>query len=325
MEYRKLGKTDLLVSPLCLGVSQYGTGIPEEFALRQLDAFVDRGGNFIDTAHVYGDWEPGETARSERVIGKWLHENKKREKLVILTKGAHPRLESMSVPRCAPADIETDLNGSLDCLNVDYIDMYLLHRDDVSLPVSLILDCLENKRRQGKIRHYGCSNWTLKRIMEAEAYARKMNYEGFSCNQIKWSLAQVNAENIPDKSMVLMDRETYVWHKKSGASVTAYNSTAHGWFTKQHKGLAVTDKLSGLYENDTNTTILRIISRAVQEFPLTAIDIALGYMMSHPFSSVPITSFTNESQFEEGMHACEVKLPETLIEELNAVKGLSAA
>jgi aryl-alcohol dehydrogenase-like predicted oxidoreductase len=329
MEYRTLGKTDLLVSPLCLGASQYGTGLSKEFAFGQLDAFADRGGNFIDTAHVYGDWEPGETARSERLIGEWLRKrpgkNGTREKFVIMTKGAHPLLATMHIPRCTPRDIETDLNGSLECLGVDYIDMYLLHRDDVSLPVSLILDCLEKARGQGKIRHYGCSNWTLPRIREAETYARKMNFEGFTCNQIRWSLAQANVEKISDKSMVLMDRETYAWHEKSGASVTAYHSTAHGWFTKQYKGQIIADKLRELYENDTNTAILKIISRSVQEFSLSATDISLGYIMSQPFSSVPITSFSNDSQFEEGMRACEAKLPQTLVDELKAAAGLSAS
>lgn len=323
MKYRKLGKTDLLVSPLCLGVSQYGTGLSKEFAFRQLDAFVDHGANFIDTAHVYGDWEPGETARSERVVGEWFRKSKKRKKIVIITKGAHPRLESMAVPRCKPSDIEMDLNGSLDCLGVNCIDMYLLHRDDVSLPVSLMLDCLEQARRQGKIRYYGCSNWTLPRIREADAYAREAGLEGFSCNQLKWSLAQVNVENIPDKSMVSMDPETYVWHKETGMSITAYNSTAHGWFAKRYRGQPVTDKLRGLYENDTNTNIFKIISHAAQQLSLSITDISLGYMFSHPFSSVPITSFRNDSQFEEGIHACEVKLPQTLIDELNAAKGLS--
>jgi aryl-alcohol dehydrogenase-like predicted oxidoreductase len=321
MEYLKLGKTDLLVSPLCLGASKYGTRLTKEFAFRQLESFVEQGGNFIDTAHVYGDWEPGETARSERVLGEWLQKHRNREKLVIITKGAHPRLKTMSLPRCTPSDIETDLNESLNCLGVDYIDLYLLHRDDVSLPVSQILDCLEKARRQGKIRHYGCSNWTLPRIREADAYARQAGLEGFSCNQLDWSLAQANIENIPDKSMVSMDPETYDWHTKTAMSVTAYHSTAHGWFAKQYTGKTITDNQRSLYENDTNTAILKIISRAAQQLSLTITDISLGYMMSHPFSSVPITSFSNDSQLDEGMHACGVKLPQALIDELNTAKG----
>ncbi|MDR0452374.1 MAG: aldo/keto reductase [Treponema sp.] len=322
MEYFQLGKTDLFVSPLCLGTSKYGTGLSKEFAFRQLDAFVERGGNFIDTAHVYGDWEPGESARSERVLGEWLRKNKGREKLVIATNGAHPRLETMSLSRCTPLDIETDLNESLSCLGVDCVDLYFLHRDDVALPVSHMLDCLEKARGEGKIRHYGCSNWTLPRIREADAYARQTGIEGFSCNQLMWSLAQTNVEKIPDKSMVAMDSETYEWHKKSAMSVTSYHSTAHGWFAKQHAGETVTDRCRDLYENDTNTAILSIVSRAAKQLSLSVTDISLGYMTAQPFSSVPITSFSSDSQLDAGMRACEVKLPRALVDELNAAKGL---
>jgi aryl-alcohol dehydrogenase-like predicted oxidoreductase len=322
MEHIQLNNTDLLVSPLCLGTSQYGTGRTEEFSLRQLDAYRDRGGNFLDTAHVYGDWEPGQTARSERLIGRWLKGVKNRDKLVIMTKGAHPRLETMHIPRCKPKDIETDLDESLACLGTDYIDMYLLHRDDVSVPAADILDCLEQERKKGKIRHYGCSNWTLARIKEIQTLALKGGAEGFTCNQIKWSLAEANVENIADKSMVLMEQETWAWHKSSGVNVTEYNSTAHGWFSKLYKGQTPPDKVRSLYENQTNDELFKIIRNALKKYSLTVTDISLGYLMSQPFTSVPVTSFSSEDQFEEGMHACGVKLPREFVDELNRAKGL---
>jgi aryl-alcohol dehydrogenase-like predicted oxidoreductase len=323
MEYHKLGQTDLYVSPLGMGTGEYGAGLPRESAKHQLDAFIDRGANFIDTAHIYSDWVPGEIARSEGVIGEWLRDRKCREKVVISTKGAHPRLDTMHIPRCSPGEIEQDMNGSLSRLGTDYIDLYFLHRDDPALPVALILDCLEKARKQGKIRYYGCSNWTLPRVKESEAYARQTGIAGFSCNQIKWSLAETNVENIQDKSLVLMDNAFYDWHKTCGMSVTAYSSTAGGWFAKLFRGNPVSDQLKAQYENEINRAIFGIISEAASELSLSITAISLGYiMMGHPFSSVPLTSFNNDRQFEEGMHACEVKLPPSLIRRLNAAKGL---
>lgn len=89
MNYKQLTGTDLLVSGLCLGTVQFGASVGEKECFEQLDEFTDLGGNFLDTAHVYGDWLPGERARSERMIGKWMKQSGRRNHFVISTKGAH--------------------------------------------------------------------------------------------------------------------------------------------------------------------------------------------------------------------------------------------
>ena len=180
MKHLRLGRTGLQVSPICLGAAQFGTGIDRDLAFWQLDAFTDLGANFIDTASVYGDWEPGERGRSEKLIGEWLHKNGKRDRVVIMSKGAHPLIETMHVTRCTPEYIEADIDESLRRLGVEYVDLYLLHRDNPAIPAGLLLDALEKARQQGKIVHYGFSNWKLPRILEAEAYARQAGIEGFS-------------------------------------------------------------------------------------------------------------------------------------------------
>ena len=322
MEYIKLGKTDLCVSPICLGAAQFGTGIPREFAWWQLDAFTDMGGNFIDTARVYGDWEPGERARSEACIGEWLRMSGKRDRVVLMTKGAHPLLETMHESRCTPEDIETDINGSLETLGVDQIDLYLLHRDNPLLPAGLLMDALEKARVEGKIRHYGFSNWKLPRVLEAESHARKAGIEGFTCNQIRWSLAEHSPEAGGDKSMVTMDRDIYNWHCASGVSVTAYNSTARGWFTKLQAGAEIPRNLKDRYENEPNRAIYELLKQVGAETGLSALAISLAYITRHPFPSVPITSFSRREQLEDSVRACEAVLPEALTGEFNALKGL---
>jgi aryl-alcohol dehydrogenase-like predicted oxidoreductase len=322
MEYRQLGKTDLMVSPVCMGTSGFGTRVARDFSLWQLDAFADMGANFIDTARVYGDWEPGEKGRSEKLIGEWLRKSGKRDKMVIMTKGGHPLLETMHISRCVPVEIGKDIDESLMALGVDTIDLYLLHRDNPGLPVEILLQALEQARLKGKLRYYGFSNWKLPRIREAEEHARQAGIAGFSCNQVMWSLAEINSANLADKTMVSMDRETYQWHCGSALSVTAYHATAHGWFSKLEKGQDVNDKLKLLYDNDKNRAIFDLIRQASAELGIPAIAVSLAYFTGHPFGAVPITSFSQKQQLEETLRFCGSSLGSDLVLKFNAIKGL---
>lgn len=101
----------------------FGTVMDSKASKHQLDIFFELGGNFIDTAHVYGDWVPGPKGRSEKIIGEWLKETGHRHDVIISTKGAHPVLSDMS-SRINPVEIKKDINESLEYLNTDYIDLY---------------------------------------------------------------------------------------------------------------------------------------------------------------------------------------------------------
>ena len=323
MEYRQLGKTGLMVSPFCLGADQFGTGISRDLSLWQLDAYTGSGGNFIDTAHVYGDWAPGEKARSEKLIGEWLRKSKKRDRVVIMSKWAHPLLQSMDISRCTPQDIETDINESLQCLGVEKIDLYLLHRDNPGIPAGLILEALEKARQAGKIGHYGFSNWKLGRVLEAEASSAQAGIEGFTCNQIMWSLADITAANVADKTLVPMDHDTYKWHCSSGTALTAYHSTARGWFSKLEKGQELPERYKKVYDNEINRDIYARIKRASADLGLSILALSLGYLKEHPFPSVPVSSFSRKEQLEEALQVCEAVLPKDLVAELNTLKGLA--
>jgi aryl-alcohol dehydrogenase-like predicted oxidoreductase len=323
MEYLQLGKTEFTVSPICLGTAQFGANVSREDAFWQLDAFVDMGGNIIDTAKIYNDWVEGEKSRSEKITGDWLRSSTKRDKVVIMTKGAHPFWESMNISRCTPDEITIDIDDSLHNLGVECIDMYLLHRDNPRLPVALLLDTLEVARRVGKIKHYGFSNWTLPRILEAEVCAKKMGIEGFTCNQVMWSLAEINVDNIADKTLVAMDREMYDWHCASKMSATFYSSTANGWFSKLEKNCEASAGQKNLYENNVNKKIYERLQKAFHELGLSALEISLAYLKTHPFPSLPVTSFSKREQLLESMKACKTILPQELVDDLNVLKRLA--
>ncbi len=319
MDYKKFSNTDLTVSAICLGTVNYGTAMKDADAKHQMSKFIDLGGTFIDTAHVYGDWEPPVTGRSERVIGSWLKDTGLRSKVVLATKGAHPRLETMNIPRCSDKEIAMDLDESLSFLNTDYIDLYFLHRDHTNRPVGEILECLEDKVRQGKIRYYGCSNWKLERLIEAQEYAKAHGLHGFVCNQLMWSLAEINFENLEDQSFILMDKPTYQYHSENNLNAMAYMSVAKGYFARLALGEDLPWSVEKVYGNEADKKIYARLKEVTGD-RYTITDISLKYLMVHPFASVPIASFDNDAQLEESLRCCDLNIPEELLKSVSCFK-----
>lgn len=317
MRYKRLQGTDLKVSNICLGTVKYGVEMEEGQAGEQLDRFLSLGGNFIDTAHVYGDWAPGERAKSEHIIGRWLKSTGRRGDVIISTKGCHPDMEKPSVPRVTPECIVKDLEESLRALQTDYVDLYFLHRDDVNIPVAELLGMLEEQRKRGKIRWYGCSNWTLPRLKEADEYAKERNIPGFVCNQLMWSLAAINREGVTDPTLVMMDGDTWQYHRRTGKNVMAYTSVAQGYLSKRIRGEEIRPQLRAQYENEQNEQILKLL----REWGLPVSEISLAYLMQQVFATVPIVTFRTQQQLQEGMRSTETNVPEELMEALNQIRG----
>ena len=322
MRMIRMKGTDLSVTPLCLGTVNYGTGMEEAAAKEQLTLYARAGGNFLDTAHVYGDWVPGVRGRSERVIGSWLRESGLRGQMVIATKGAHPRLDSMHSPRLRPEDMEEDLKESLDCLGIDCIDLYLLHRDDPSVPAGEIIDWLAQKASEGSIRYYGCSNWRLARIIEANRYAGKEEKPGFACNQLMWSLAIPNHTGLSDSSMMMMDAPTYAYHLQSGMSVMGYMSVAKGYFMRRAAGEGLPDFVEKMYASAPNDKILEELKRLSEATGYSIMDLCILYFAAHPFAAVPIASFSTNQQLKEGLHAAGIMAEGALIERLHEIRPI---
>lgn len=312
---------ELEVTPLCLGTVDYGTAFPEKEAVRQLSLYTDLGGNFIDTAHVYGDWQPGWGPRSEIAIGKWLKEHGGRDKLVISTKGAHPALQAMHTPRLSDADIEGDLNASLEALGTDYVDLYFLHRDDPKRPAGEIVELLEKQVKAGKIRCYGCSNWTLPRIREANGYAKEHGLKGFAVNQLMWSLADINKDALRDDTLVPMDTETYHWMWEEGMSAMAYTALAKGYFSRRMAGKEIPPDMAAVYGGEVNEKIFALLRKACASGGCTPADYALQYIAEgHPFPAVPIVSCGSDEHLQEAVYSAEALLDPAVVKQLRDLK-----
>lgn len=291
----------LTVSALCMGTANFGERISEEQAFAHLDRYAEMGGNFLDTAHVYSDWLPGERSRSERIIGRWL-QSRRPDDMVVCTKGGHFDLNAPQISRVTPEEIRRDLEESADCLQTGCIDLYMLHRDNPAIPAGELMDCLDEFVCSGGVRHLACSNWTPERIAEANAYARANGRTPFLVNELMWSMAQINRSGIPD-DYVVMDDEALRLARESGMSIMCYSSLAHGYFTRRYAGLPISDSLRRMYDNPRNEQLFAQLQQLPDRAAVTRE--CLRYFTRHNVTAIPIVSFSGMEQLEECVKAFE--------------------
>lgn len=221
-------------NPLILGTANLGLGGDGRAgAFDLLDTWVDLGGRDIDTAAVYSDWVPGEAGRSETIIGEWLAARGNRDSLRLVTKGAHPPLDYPKHSRCDAVSIRHDVEQSLRRLGTDRIDLWLLHRDDPTIPAVEILETLHRLVAEGKILAIGCSNWTLPRIREAERSG------GFSANQVLGNVL-VRLMNPPaDPTNLRLDPPMFHHAVNNDVELQLYTSQCQGLFAKRAAGRTI--------------------------------------------------------------------------------------
>jgi len=305
MPFIRIPRTNLTPSSLCLGTGNIGSSLHREDSFALLDAFVELGGNFLDTAKIYADWLPGERSISEKTIGEWMQSRSIRDRIILATKGAHPELSAMGIPRLSPRDIISDLDASLRNLRTDRIDLYWLHRDDPARPTADIMDTLAAQVAAGKILHFGCSNWRTDRIRTAQEYAAKQGIPGFIANQMLWSLAATNPDAMPDKTMVAMDASLKKYHTESGLAAIPYSSQAGGLFHKMARGL---QDLPGIHAVDANTVRFQRLMELRTQTGLSITEVVLGYLQSQPFPTIPIIGCNNTAQLNDSWKAAGTRL-----------------
>ena len=294
---------NLSLSRLSLGTAPFGSGIPQKNAFDILDRYLDMGGNLLDTAAVYG------FGLSEKTIGAWMLERGARNHVFISTKGCHPSLPDWS-KRVNETALREDLENSLRNLNTDHIDVYFLHRDDEELPVSAIMPMLDRMVREGKIRYLGASNWTAKRINEANAFARANNLTEFSISQIMWNSAQINKSKLSDQTLVVMDEAEHEEYLQSKMPVMAYTSQARGLFSHiQEKGYdGLPAPLSSVYLNDVTRSRAEQILAISKETGLSPTAISLARLLRDSVTCLPIIGVSSVARLEESMQA--LRLPD---------------
>jgi aryl-alcohol dehydrogenase-like predicted oxidoreductase len=298
-----MGST-LEISKIVLGGAPLGTTINREKSFEIMDYFISQGGNTIDTARVYCDWLPNGHGVSEKTIGEWVKARNNREKINIITKGGHPRFNSMHESRLSEMEIREDIERSLNTLQMDYVDLYMLHRDDENLPVEDIVDILDDLVKEGKIHAIGASNWNVERIIEANDYAKRNNKTPFIVSEIQWSLAQCSPKMFQDDTMICMDEAQYNRYLEIGMPVIAYSSQAGGVFFSGYKA-DLSDALDKhkKYVTPTNCIRYRKLLQFCEKRNCKPSTVALGYIMYNQLPATAIIGCSSLEQLKDSMSA----------------------
>ena len=289
MDRVRLPGTDIEISALCLGAAEIGVRQTEIEAHYLLDYWVQNGGNGIDTARTYSDWIPGEKHRSERIVGDWLKATGVRNQVVLATKAGHPLFDGSWRVRLSPSELREDLEGSLETLGTDCIDLWFLHRDDEEIPVEQIIDSCDVFVRDGRVKALGAANWTARRIRKANDYARRVGKAGFVATQLFWNLGSRHYRGLELTSRS-MDDDAEQLHEAANLVAMPYSSQAGGFFSNWLEGDDVTRlkaEQSG-YATKSNFQIARLAGEIAQRNGVTVGAVVLAFLRSHSFKVVPI-------------------------------------
>lgn len=311
MIYKHMEGIELPVSRIVFGTANPPM-IAGEDATELLDSVFEGGVNCFDTARRYG--------MAERSLGDWIAKRGNRDKIVIVDKGAHP-LPDSTVPRVTPAAIEADIARSLDLLQTDYVDIYMLHRDDTTQPVGPIMEVLNELRERGKIRLLGVSNWTTGRIEAANEYAYEHDLEPFTVSSPNYGLAEQVLDPWGGGCLSISGPEeagTRRWYQDSGMELFAYATLAHGLFS----GKIRSDQLSHVadyldefairgYCCRNNYERLRRTEQIAEKHHCTVAQAALAWVLAQPLQVFAEVSASTPERFASNLKALELQLNET--------------
>lgn len=313
MTLRTLGRTDLRVSPLCLGGNVFGWTADETASFAVLDAYVNGGGNFIDTAESYSRWIPGhQGGESEEILGRWMRSRKNRDQLVIATKvgapmGDEPHQKGLSRRRILDA-----VDGSLRRLQTEVIDLYQAHFDDPETPLDETLATFDELIKAGKVRHIGASNYTSHRLRAAQETAKRLGLRSYETMQPEYNL---------------LDRDQYEGELQAtcmdlGLGVITYFSLARGFLSgKYRKGqpLPASERAAAVerdYMNPRGFRVLDELDRVAAQHEATLSQVSLAWVMAQPGVTSAIASATTAEQATELVGSVRLQLDADAIRRL---------
>lgn len=291
MKYGQIAHLDKQVSRLIMGVDNQPT---MAHAAAMFDDWFTRGGNAFDTAWVYG------RPRSE-LLGQWVKNRGVREQVVIISKGAH-------TPQCNPTDLTKQLKEQLGWLKTDYADIYMMHRDNLEIPVGEFIDVLNEHVKAGRIKAFGGSNWSLARVQEANDYATKKGLQGFSVVSNNFSLARM-IEPVWSGCIAASDPESRAWFKKTQIPLLSWSSQARGFFTDRAAPDKKEDKsLVTCWYSDDNFRRKQRVDEMAEKRGLVPISIALAYVLCQPFPTFPLIGPRLLSETRTSLPALDIEL-----------------
>jgi aryl-alcohol dehydrogenase-like predicted oxidoreductase len=311
MEKRRLGNSGLAIAPLALGGNVFGWTADEPTSFAVLDAFVAAGFNFIDTADLYSAWAPGnQGGESETIIGNWLARRGGCEKVFIATKvgwNIAPDRKGLSRNYILKA-----VEGSLQRLRTDYIDLYQTHIDDAATPLEETLEAYARLVEHGKVRAIGASNLGAPRLRASLEVSDRLGYPRYHSFQPHYNLC--------DRAQFEGEVEELCIKEKLG--VITYFSLASGFLTGKYRsqkdlaGRARADEVKK-YVNERGLRILKTLDEVAARCNATLAQVALAWLLSRPSVTAPIASATSVAQLTNLIRATELKLDRDAIDALD--------
>lgn len=291
MKYLNLPGLDKHVSRLVLGMDNQ-TDL--EASRPVLDDFLERGGNAFDTAFIY------QSGACEALLGQYLEERNLRDAVVILGKGAH-------TPDCTPEAIGVQLEESLERLRTDFVDVYMMHRDNSDIPVGEFVDALNEQQTKGRIRIFGGSNWTVGRAQAANEYAASKGLRGFTVISNQFSLATM-IDPVWAGCISSNDAESRAWLKENRVALMPWASQARGFFVFGDPNDTSNEELVRCWYSTDNFARLERAKTLAQSKGVKAINIALAYVLHQPFTTLPLIGPRNVSETASSFRALEIEL-----------------
>lgn len=312
MQLRSLGRSGLQVSPLCFGGNVFGWTADEATSFSLLDAWLDAGFNFIDTADVYSRWVPGHVGgESETMIGKWLKTSGKRDRVVLATKVGKDMGDGKVGLR--PEYIRQAVDASLQRLQTDHIDLYQSHDDDPSVPLSETLEAYAELIKTGKVRAIGASNYSAPRLLEALQTSQKLGLPRYESLQPLF--------NLYDRAVFEKELQPLCVEQKIG--VINFYALAAGFLTGKYRTEADASKsargknTTAKYLNERGLHILAELDAVAERYEATPGQVAIAWQMAQPGITAPIASATSLAQLQELVGAAQLKLDADALEDLN--------
>ncbi len=317
MRYRRLGRTGLKVSALCLGSMQFGWTVDEAGAFEIMDAFVAAGGNFIDTADIYSFWVEGNPGGvSESIIGRWLAQRGRRREVVIATKVRGRMWPGPNGEGLSRAHIIQACEDSLRRLQTDYIDLYQAHWYDEEAPMDETMEAFDRLRQQGKVRYLGCSNYPAWRLMEALWTSDRLGLARYDSLQPHYNLVH-RAE---------FEQELRDVVQAYGLGVIPYSPLAGGFLTGKYRQGEQTasvraEGVKRRYVSEKSWRILDVVREVAEELGVSPAAVSLAWLLAQPAVTAPIVGANSVDQLRANLAALDVVLSSEQLSRLDQVSA----
>ncbi|MFS8616977.1 MAG: aldo/keto reductase [Solitalea sp.] len=290
---RSFGNSSLQVSPLAFGGNVFGWTLNESESFRILDAFLDAGFNFIDTADTYSKWAEGnQGGESETILGNWFRQRGRRDDVILATKLGG----DMGAGRkgLKAGYVKEAVEASLKRLKTDYIDLYQTHYDDPETPVEETMEALNRLIDEGKVRYIGASNYTAERIAQSNEFARQHGMQGYISLQPLYNLH--DRQQFEESYLPLVEQEKL--------AVISYYALASGFLSgkyrsKEDLGKSVRGQKAIQYLDDRGHRILAALDEVAAAHQVAPAQVAIAWQLHKPFITAPIVSATTEKQLAE--------------------------